>query len=190
MQIGYRPERALDAEVADALEHRGRHRVRQRQPPDHQAQGADAQEQRREERRRLLEEPAHLAGNRDVDARHGFLDAARDGVGILPGPPGNRGPGVQIPAPEPACPEELDEERIAAQPEVARILDRHHRKPVGRRQRLVEHADDRPRKAGHLEATPDAELSRGGEIGSQHRDAAVARLEKAAGRTGSSRSSG
>jgi hypothetical protein len=75
-----------------------------------------------------------------------FLDA-RATTSDPPRLPGDRGAGVQIPAPEPACPEELDEERIAAQPEVARVLDRHHRKPVRRRQRLVEHADDLPRKA-------------------------------------------
>ena len=69
LQIGG-AQRALDAEVADALEHGGGHRVGEREPADDQAERADADEQRREERRRRAEQAAQLARDLHVDAGH------------------------------------------------------------------------------------------------------------------------
>src|SRR5713226_1422997 len=54
-------ERALDAEVADPLEHRRRHGIGEGQPADDQAQRADAEEQRGEEGGGVAQQPAHLA---------------------------------------------------------------------------------------------------------------------------------
>src|SRR5262245_37581180 len=60
LQIG-RAQRALDAEVADPLEHRGRDGVGQRQAADRQPEAADANRERGEERGRRAQQPRDLA---------------------------------------------------------------------------------------------------------------------------------
>ena len=54
-------QRALDAEVPNALEDGRRHRVRQRQASDEKPEGADPEQERGEEGGRLAQEAAQLA---------------------------------------------------------------------------------------------------------------------------------
>src|SRR5216684_46607 len=122
-------QRALDSEVANALEDGRRHGIGQRQAADEKSQHADAQEKGGEERRRLAQEAADLAGNGDVDLGHRRLDASRHGVGILAVLPPHRRPCVEVVAPQAARAEGLDEEGVAAQPEIARIVDPHEGEP-------------------------------------------------------------
>src|SRR6202795_2746231 len=75
-------ERALDAEVPDALEDGGRHRVGERQAPDEESKGADPKQERGEEGGRLSQEAAQLAGNRDVEAGHRRLNASGQSVRV------------------------------------------------------------------------------------------------------------
>ena len=75
LQVGG-AERALDAEVAHALEHGRGDGVREREPADHERERADPAEQRREERRRLAQLPAQLAGKLHVDALDLVADPA------------------------------------------------------------------------------------------------------------------
>src|ERR1700730_3559191 len=120
-------QRALDAEVANALEDGRCHGIGQRQAADEKTQPPDAQEKGGEERGRLTQEPADLAGNGDIVLGHRRLDASRHGVGILAVLPPHRCPRVEVVAPQAARAEGLDEEGIAAQPEIARIVDPHER---------------------------------------------------------------
>src|SRR5712692_3538299 len=86
-------ERALDAEVADPLEHRRRHGIGEGQPADDQAQRADAEEQRGEEGGGVAQQPAHLARDRHIDPADAALDAPGERVGVLARRPADGGAG-------------------------------------------------------------------------------------------------
>src|SRR5215470_9410630 len=162
LQVGG-AQRALDAEIADALEDRGGHRVGERQPADHETEHADAKEQGREERGRLPQNPAQLTRDRDVQARDLGLDAPRERVRIHPVGPRHRGTGVEVGAAQPLRParEHLHEQRVATEPQVARVVQRQDDEAVGRGQGLVEHPDDLERAAAQLDATPRTQAARG-----------------------------
>src|SRR5207244_12652702 len=110
-----------DAEGAHAHEDGPRHGIGPRQSADEKSQHADAQEKGGEERRRLTQEPADLAGHGDIDLAYCRLDASRHGAGTLTGLPPHRRSCVEVVTPQAARAEALNEERIAAQPEIARI---------------------------------------------------------------------
>ena len=151
-----RAEGALDAEVADPLEDRGGHRVGEREPADHEREGAHPGEQRREERGRGAEEGRELARELDVHAGHLREDPARDRVRVLAVAPADGGARVQVGRGQRrgARREQRLEESVLCQPLRPRILDRHDDEPVGRRQHAVEHAHDLERRL--LEREPRA----------------------------------
>jgi hypothetical protein len=123
---------ALDAEVVNALEDGRGHRVRKRQTSDEEPEDADAQQQRGKKCGRLAQEAAQLTRDGDVEAGHRCLDAAGQRVRVLAVAPAHGRAGVEIAAAEVAGAEDLDEEGVAPEPQVTRVLDRDEREAVGR----------------------------------------------------------
>src|SRR5712691_7041420 len=179
-------ERALDAEVADPLEHRRRHGIGEGQPADDQAQRANAEKQRGEEGGGVAQQPAHRARDRHVDPADAMLDAAGERVGVLARRPADGGAGIEVGAREPAraAADGLHEQRIAPQPELARVLDGHHGEAVWRRLFFDRHADHRELEPADRQPIARPEAPRGGEVGAHHRDPAVTEREGAAGPDG------
>ena len=142
LQIGG-AERTLDAEVADPLEDRGGHRVRQREAADDEGEDADAGEQRGEEGRGRAQEPAQLARKLDVDAGHAVPDPQRHRVRVVAVLPSDRGARVEVGRGErhAARREYRPEETILRDPLRARVGDRHQDEAIGRREHPVQDTD-------------------------------------------------